>query len=71
MCYIAIPVFNQSRSGQRINSLHVFETDAVYRNPRFKSIASGQLPKMGLEKENLFASEFSINYKTIIKLQDY
>ena len=37
-CYVAIPVFNQSRPGQRINSLHVIETDAVYRNPRFGSI---------------------------------
>ena len=33
-----IPVFNQSRPGQRINSLHVIETDAVYRNPRCRSI---------------------------------
>ena len=55
--YVAIPVFNQSHPGQRINSLHVIEADAVYRNPRFRSIPSGKLPRMGLEKENLFVSE--------------
>ena len=38
MCYVAISVFNQSRPGQRINSLHVIETDVAYRNPRFRSI---------------------------------
>ena len=59
----------QSVSGQRINSLNVIETDAVYRNPRFRSIVLGQLPRMGLEKENLFTYYFilfagcSINYK--------
>ena len=56
-CYVAISVPNQSLPGQRINSLHVIETDAAYRNPRFRSIPSGKLPRMGLEKENLFASE--------------
>ena len=62
-CYVAIPVFNQSRPGQRINSSHVIETDAVYRNPRLRSTSSGKLPRMGLEKENSFVSKFSINYK--------
>ena len=38
-------------------TLYVIETDAVYRNPRFRSIPSGKLPRMGLEKENLFASK--------------
>ena len=57
MCYVAISVFHHSRPGQRINSLHVIETGAAYRNPRFRSIPSGRLPRMGLEKENLFASE--------------
>ena len=61
--YVTIPVFNQSRPGQRINSLQVIEMDAVYRNPRFRSILSGQLPRMGLEKEKLFASRCSNNYK--------
>ena len=46
-----------------INSLHVIETDAAYRNPRFRSIPSGKLPRMGLEKKNLFASEI---YQLII-----
>ena len=36
-----------------MNSLHVIETDAAYRNPRFRSIRSEKLPRMGLEKENL------------------
>ena len=36
--YVAIPVFSQSRSGHRINFSHVIETDAVYRNPRFRFI---------------------------------
>ena len=53
-CYVAIPIFNQSRPRQRINSLHVVETEAVYRNLRFPS---GKLPRMGPEKENLFAFE--------------
>ena len=57
LCYVTISVFNQSRPGQRINSLHVIETDAAYRNLRFRSIPSGKLPRMGLEKKNLFASE--------------
>ena len=61
LCYVAISVFNQSRSGQRINSLHVIETDAAYRNPRFRSIP---LDNLGLEKEKLFASGCSNNYKT-------
>ena len=56
-CYVTISVFYQSRPGQRINSLHVIETDAAYRNPRFRFIPSGKLPRMGLEIENLFASE--------------
>ena len=56
---IKISVFNHSRPGQRINCLHVIETDAAYRNPRFRSIPSGKLPRMGLEKENLFASEIN------------
>ena len=55
-------VFNQSRPGQRINSLHVIKTDTVYRNPRFRSILSGQLPRMGLEKEKLSSSGYSNNY---------
>ena len=58
-CYVTISVFNQSRPGQRINSLHVIETDAAHRNPRFRSIPSGKLPRMGLEKKNLFASEIN------------
>ena len=77
-CYVAISVFNevcnQSRPGQSrpSRSLHVIETDAAYRNPRFRSIPSGKLPRMGLEKENLFASE-TINQlqEEIIKSQDY
>ena len=45
-CYVAIPVFNQSRPGHRINSLHVIQTDAsreTDRNTRFRSIPLGQL----------------------------
>ena len=51
-CYVAISVFNQSRPGQRINSVRVIGTDAAYRNPRFRSIPSGKLPTMGIETEN-------------------
>ena len=51
-CYVAIPVFNQSRPGQRINSLHVIETDAVYGNLRFRW--------MGLEKANCLLRDVQI-----------
>ena len=39
----------------------------VYRNLRFRSIPLEQLQRMGLEKENLFASNYLfclINYKS-------
>ena len=51
-CYIAISVFNQSRPGQRINSLHVIEIDAACRNPRFRSIPLDNYQGWGSRKRN-------------------
>ena len=62
-CYVAIPVFNQSRPGQRINSLHVIEIDSVYRNPHFKSIPLEIYQEWGSRKRNYLLRDVQNNCK--------
>ena len=59
-CHVAISVFNQSRPGQRINSLHVIETDAAYRNPRFRSIPLDNYQGWGSRKRNYLLRDVQI-----------
>ena len=59
-CYVTISVFNQSRPGQRINSLHVIETDAAYRNPRFRSIPLDNYQGWGSRKKNYLLRDVQI-----------
>ena len=75
-CYVAISVFNQSRPGQRTNSLRVIETDAAYRNPRSRSIPSGKLPRKSpeitREREFICFGNYQLKYRRkLIKSQDY
>ena len=60
MCYVTISVFNQSRPGQRINSLHVIETDAAYRNPRLRSIPLDNYQGWGSRKRNYLLRDVQI-----------
>ena len=53
-------VFNQSRLNQRINSLHVIETDAVYCNPRFRSIPLDNYRGWGSRKRNYLLRDLQI-----------
>ena len=66
-CYVAISVFNQSRPGQRINSLHVIETDAAYRNSRFRSIPLYNYQGWGSRKRNYLLRIVQIITKKIYK----
>ena len=60
ICYVAISVFNQSRPGHRMNSLHVIETDAAYRNPRFRSIPLDNYQGWGSIKRNYLLRDVQI-----------
>ena len=70
-CYVMISVFNQSRPSQRINSLHVIETDAAYRNPRFRSIPLDNYQGWGSRKRNYLLQNVQIITKKRYKFQDY
>ena len=72
----SIPVFDWSHLGQRVNSLHTLEINAVYRNPRFWSTLLEIYQWWGSRKRNyltqlIFESRSSLfrnlNYQIFYK----